>query len=209
MNKRDESGKSRVNAQKIAKLRAKFKGAERRVKSLKASIAELDTIIANGYETIQSGKNSMRVKLSVPEIRDLIDERNNLKIDLVRTEQDLKEYKSDFSNAVFLNSRISKVRLAGLRAKITNDHVQKVTKLVQLRLNQAVTNELRAEVIGLKELGLADGVNAAFTRKLVSIIRKSGSSDFRYLPKASGTEILEGLKKWNDTEVGQPVFTVQ
>ena len=200
------SGISRINSTYVAKLASRYRGAEQRVNTLNAQIDLLETTIRNGYVVISDGKTNSRKKLSTPELDKKRDERNLLKIDLLQAKEDLKVFKSDYQMVVRQNQYMSSTKLVTLRKEVEDRKIGRVSVFVQKTLNNAATTGLRSEVIALKQIGESDGVNTVFKRKLIDIVRKSGHSDFRYLPTVSGIQILEGLKQWDATAGNQPVF---
>ena len=200
------SGISRINSTYVAKLASRYRGAEQRVNTLSAQIDLLETTIRNGYVVISDGKTNSRKKLSTPELAKKRDERNLLKIELLQAKEDLKVFKSDYQMVVRQNQYMSSTKLVTFRKEVEDRKIGRVSVFVQKALNNAAATDLRSEVITLKQLGESDGVNTVFKRKLIDIVRKSSHSDFRYLPTASGIQILEGLKQWDATAGNQPVF---
>ena len=141
----------RVSASRIARLRARYRGAIRRVKTLLLIIAEMTEIINTRLVVRLVGAVNQRVKLSKPEVDDYIVKRNDLRKQLVIARQECKDYKADYQEAINTNKIASKEQLGKIKKSIQAKSEKNILDEVNRILADAAGNGGKVKVMSLLE----------------------------------------------------------
>ena len=189
----------RVNARYVSKLRAIYKGAQKRVNNLISKIAEVNTDISNGFTVVVNKGVKMHVKLSLPELQHLRDRRNLMQLDLDKAKEDLETSKAKYLAVVSSNSSCSRQSLQTTRKARIEKKKEKVLSAVKVTLNEASQNGKREQVLSLKKL--ADANIASDLRQELKAI-----TGF-YIPVGLDlTQIQNGLKAWESSDSTKLIF---
>lgn len=185
----------RISSKFVKRLHKQFKNALRKVKELKASILNIDTVLSKGYKVVTRRRAEVHVNLSNPELLGLVDKKNILTLKLTKAVKEKKKCESRYLDAVRRNSDASRKSLSHYRIMDKEGHVLEITAEIQEELQAAALKGFLNAIVNLKQLVVTEGVTPAFKKGLVDILKKAGRSDLRFIPVASGIQIAEYLKQ--------------
>lgn len=182
----------RIGAKLVAKFCSRFKGAGSRVKTLKKKIADLTTQI-NERSVVREVKGiRKRVHLSFPEVERLRDKRNILNEELVQAQQEYKDYRGDYLEAVQNNKKVSRAKLSSSRKAVSQKDQNNVLNKFKKLLTDAASNGGKATVISLQEVALSEISEKEF-KKFVK--EQTGV----YIPKyADLSKVRDLMASWKD-----------
>jgi hypothetical protein len=199
MKRENKSHSRRVNARRVARLKARYRGASKRVKTLKGRDVEMTDIINNRSVVRLVNGVSQRVKLSKPELDDLRVRRNDLRNELVKARQDLKDFKADYSEAVTSNKEASHKQLDETRKSIKAKSAKNILDEVKRILTEAAGNGGKKDVIALLEDAKSSMTAAEFKKHVKATTGV-------YVPKyVDLSKLRDVLLNW---EVNVPMETV-
>lgn len=194
----------RISSKFVKRLHKLFKNALRKVKELKASILNIDTVLSKGYKVVTRRRAEVHVNLSNPELLGLVDKKNILTLKLTKAVKEKKKCESRYLDAVSRNSAASRKSLSNYRIMDKEGHVLEITAEVQEELQAAAFKGFLNAIVNLKQLVVTEGVTPAFKKGLVDILKKTGRSDLRFIPAASGIQIAEYLKHLDISVADKP-----
>ena len=190
MKRGNESQTRRVRASRVSKLKSRFLGATRRVKTLKRRDNEMTDIINNRSIIRVVGGVNQRVKLSKPEVDDYIVKRNDIRKQLVLARQDYKDYKADYQEAVNTNKKASKQQLKKTRESLLQKATDNVLDQFKKILSKASEEGREEEMMAFQQTAL-EGMTETQIRKFVK--EQTGA----YVPKyADLSKVIDLLNQW-------------
>ena len=182
----------RTGAKFVAKLCSRYKGACSRVKTLKKKIADLTTQI-NERSFVREVKGiRKRVHLSFPEVERLRDKRNILQEGLVQAQQEYKDFRGDYLEAVQNNKKVSRAKLSSSRKAVSQKDQNNVLNKFKKLLTDAASNGGKAKVISLQEVASSEISEKEF-KKFVQ--KQTGV----YIPKyADLSKVRDLMASWKE-----------
>lgn len=175
----------RIPAKVVAKLGALYKGACKRVKTLKASIKEITKIINERSFVRKHKEASQRIHLSLPDVEKLRDKRNRMEKDLVVAREDQKKHRENYLKAVKNNKVVSKADLKATRDAVKKSQEDAVLKKVKRLLSDAYNNSGKNGLVSLQQLADSKTTHSEFSQ---FVKRQTGMS----IPKGADLSMLRG-----------------
>jgi len=182
----------RIGAKLVAKFSSRYKGAGSRVKTLKKKIADITTMINERSLVREVNGHRQRVHLSLPEVEKFRDKRNILKEELVQAQQEYKDHRGVYLEAVQNNKKVSRAKLSSTRKAVSQKDQNNVLNKFKKLLTDAACNGGKATVITLQEVASSE-MSAKEFKKFVQ--KQTGV----YIPKyADLSKARDLLSSWKD-----------